>query len=167
MSASKSLREMGLSTIVLEANGHAGGRCVTDVSQFSVPFDRGGSWLHSAEINPLAQIAVDTGSKIHKEPWNWTWVHSLGHDLGPQEVAEYRDYQQALWAIVDDAGGGDIDCTPLSAMPDGAWTRTIRHSIAQMLAGDGDVTSATDSRNYIKAPGDWLVEGGLGNFIHG
>ena len=58
LSAAKSLKDIGYSVIVIEAANHIGGRCVTDNSIFDIPFDIGGSWLHSAVTNPLAEIAV-------------------------------------------------------------------------------------------------------------
>ncbi|MDG2406207.1 MAG: FAD-dependent oxidoreductase, partial [Paracoccaceae bacterium] len=69
LSAAKALRQAGIDTIVLEATGHAGGRCITDASLFSTPFDLGGSWLHSAPINPLARLAEKAGLALHKRPW--------------------------------------------------------------------------------------------------
>ena len=57
LAAAKSLQMQGLEALVLEADDHVGGRCVTDAGTFSTPFDRGGSWLHSAAINPLARLA--------------------------------------------------------------------------------------------------------------
>src|SRR4051812_42166535 len=33
--------------IVLEAANQVGGRCVTDISTFDAPFDRGARWIHN------------------------------------------------------------------------------------------------------------------------
>ena len=73
LSAAKSLKDIGYSVIVIEAANHIGGRCVTDNSIFDIPFDIGGSWLHSAVTNPLAEIAVQNNFKLHKK---------TGHILG-------------------------------------------------------------------------------------
>lgn len=67
LSTAKSLKDIGYSVIVLEAASHIGGRCVTDNSIFDIPFDLGGSWLHSADINPLARIAEQKNFKLHKK----------------------------------------------------------------------------------------------------
>jgi monoamine oxidase len=165
LSAAQSLRHAGIETVVLEAADYIGGRCVTDTTTFSVPFDRGGSWLHSAPINPLARLAEQTGAVLHKKPWISTWVHALGHRLSNDEVQAFQDYQDGLWPAIDAAGAHSGDQTTLSAMPKGRWAQTATHSIAQMLAADADVTSAKDSFNYAAAPGDWMVEGGLGAFV--
>ena len=74
LSAAKELKSAGIDTLVLESSDHVGGRCFTDTTTFSAPFDRGGSWLHSAEINPLSEIAKANGFEFHKKPWSWNWV---------------------------------------------------------------------------------------------
>lgn len=165
LAAAKSLRQAGLETIVLEAAGHTGGRCVTDHNAFSVPFDRGGSWLHSAPINPLARVAERQGKTLHRTQWTWLKVHAEGHDLSAKEVTEYQQYQEDMWDAINQRGARAPDTTIGDAAPAGPWARTASGWIPQMLGGDADVTSAKDSANYAEAKGDWLVGGGLGAFI--
>jgi monoamine oxidase len=165
LSAAQSLRRDGFETVVLEAADYIGGRCVTDTSTFSVPFDLGGSWLHSAPINPLARLAEQSGKVLHKRPWRSSRVHAFGHDLSDDQVQSYRDYEDKLWPTVNAAGAQGNDQTILSAMSTGRWSDTAVHSVAQMLGADADVTSAKDSFNYADAEGDWLIADGLGAFI--
>lgn len=165
LSAAQSLRRDGFETVVLEAGDYIGGRCVTDTSSFSVPFDRGGSWLHSAPINPLARLAEQSGKVLHKSPWRTSRVHAFGRELSNDEVQSYRDYEDELWPTVNAAGAQGTDQSVLSAMPKGRWSDTAVHYVAQMLGGDADVTSAKDSFNYGEVAGDWLIEGGLGAFV--
>jgi len=165
LSAAKALRQAGIETIVLEATGHAGGRCVTDASLFSTPFDLGGSWLHSASINPLARLVEKAGFALHKRPWTRSWVHILGSNLSSIEVQAFQAYEANMWKAISIAGEKEHDCSTQSVMPRGEWSSTAEHIIPQMLAGDANVTSAKDVHNYANADGDWLVEGGLGAFV--
>ncbi|MEM9277967.1 MAG: NAD(P)/FAD-dependent oxidoreductase [Pseudomonadota bacterium] len=165
LSAAKSLMHAGLEVVVLEAQGHVGGRCVTDTSVFDTPFDRGGSWLHSAEINPLAQLANDAGVRLHKKPWRWEQVISNGRKLNEQEVSAYVSYQDSMWEAVHEASKDDTSDVIEDLLPRSPWKDTARHFVAQMLGGDAEVTSATDSARYGDAEGDWLVSGGLGAFV--
>ena len=165
LSAAQSLKTAGLQPLVLEAANHTGGRCVTDTRTFSVPFDRGCSWLHSAAINPLARLAEQNCKTIHKTPWTWSRVMAKGQDLTHSQVAEYRRYQQAMWREINRQGTQPTDKVIADILPDGLWKDTARHSIAQMLSADADMTSAKDTFNYSDAEGDWMVEGGLGCFL--
>ncbi len=165
LSAARDLKLAGLNTLVLESSDHVGGRCVTDNTTFSAPFDRGGSWLHSAEINPLSEIAKANGFEFHKKPWMWKWVTIDGYALNDAEVAEYTDYMERMWEQIVEVGKKDNSVEIASILPESRWRDTAKMFIAQMLGGDYDVTSPTDMANYSDSEGDWLVGGGLGAFV--
>lgn len=165
LSAAKALQARGLSVIVLEADSHVGGRCITDTTTFSTPFDRGGSWLHSAPINPLARLAETGGESLHKAPWDWSWVHTPDGPLQAADMPAYRCYQDTMWEKINQAGRGATDMPVATALPPSPWRDTAKHWVEQMLGGDADVTSAVDVHRYDDAKGDWLVAGGLGAFI--
>ncbi len=165
LSAAKELKSAGLDTLVLESSDHVGGRCITDTTTFSAPFDRGGSWLHSAEINPLSEIAKANGFEFHKKPWSWNWVTIDDYALNDKEVAEYTDYLDLMWDRIVEVGKKDNTVDIASILPESRWRDTAKLFIAQMLGGDYDVTSPKDMANYADSDGDWLVGGGLGEFI--
>src|SRR5258705_409937 len=54
--------------IVVEAAGQSGGRCLTDVSTFEVPFDRGARWMHNPDTNPMIRLARNAGLDISSAP---------------------------------------------------------------------------------------------------
>ena len=165
LSAAKALMAAGLEVVVFEADAHVGGRCITDTKTFETPFDRGGSWLHSAPVNPLARLAKEKGTELHKTPWNWKWVHRVDRSLTKPEVADYSNYQHAMWRAINAAGAGQGDSSTEDALPSSRWKDTARFWVPQMLGGDADVTSAKDVYSYKDADGDWLVSGGLGTFV--
>lgn len=165
LSAAHTMRQRGLEVVVVEAASRAGGRCFTDTTLFETPFDVGGSWLHSAPINPLARLAEETGTVLHKAGWDWTWVVEGDRRLTGAETQDYGRYHRDMWTAVEKAGDGPEDMTPAAALPASRWTDTAGHWIAQMQGADCDVTSARDAARYDAARGDWLVEGGLGAFV--
>lgn len=165
LSAAKTLIEAGFEVAVLEAEPHVGGRCITDTDVFELPFDRGGSWLHSAEINPLADIALDNGHRLHKKHWNWERVFAQDRLLNDQEVIDYGQYNRGMWDCINEIGAENNEISIEEALPKSPWKETAKHWVSQMLGGDSDVTSATDSSRYADTEGDWLVSGGLGAFI--
>ena len=165
LSAAKTLKKFGYSVIVLEAEAFVGGRCRTDNSTFKIPFDVGGSWLHSAKINPLARLAEKHGVCLHKENWDWTWIYSNGALLSPPQVKEYSKYHTSMWQEINKAGAEDIDQSVEETLPNSPWKKLVKNLIAPMLGADPDVVSSADVYQYADAKGDWLLAGGLGAFI--
>src|ERR1035438_6062844 len=47
IAAARRIMAANRKVIVVEATGQVGGRCLTDVSTFEVPFDRGARWMHN------------------------------------------------------------------------------------------------------------------------
>jgi len=165
LSAAKTLKKFGYSVVVLEAAAFVGGRCITDNSTFKIPFDVGGSWLHSAEINPLARLAEKHGVCLHKENWDWTWVYSNGTLLTPPQIKEYSKYHTSMWQEANKAGAEYIDQPVEKTLPNSPWKKLVKNLIAPMLGADPDVVSSADVYQYADAKGDWLLAGGLGAFI--
>jgi|TARA_B110000977_G_scaffold56_1_gene155 monoamine oxidase len=165
LSAAKKLKKNGFSVVVLEAKAFVGGRCITDKSTFRTPFDIGGSWLHSAVINPLARLAEENGISLHKKSWDWTWVYSNGTLLTPQQVKEYGKYHTSMWLAANQAGAETLDQSVEKTLPQSPWKKLVKNLIAPMLSADPDVTSSADVYQYADAEGDWLLDGGLGTFI--
>ena len=44
--------------MVIEAADHAGGRCITDMTTFGVPYDRGAHWIHVPDLNPVTKLGA-------------------------------------------------------------------------------------------------------------
>ena len=166
LAAADALQKSGLSVLTIEASDEVGGRCITDSNLFSVPFDRGGAWMHSASVNPLAQIAEQSGERLHKAQWIWSRVHIQGQNLTEQEVADYRTYQDAIWESVEATRNQTFDAAIDKVLPENPWRETAQHSVAQMLSADADVASAQDAATYHQTNEDWLIAGGLGAFVH-
>ena len=100
LAAARALQTAGQNVIVLEAASHIGGRCITATSGYTHPFDKGGSWLHSADINPLARIAERENVKLHKRPWERSKVHVKGQNLSPNQVAAFSNDEDKMWLLL-------------------------------------------------------------------
>jgi monoamine oxidase len=71
LGAANTLKDSGLSVIVLEARDRVGGRAHTIQASPDVVFDVGCGWLHSADKNSFVGIAGQLGFEINKDlpPW--------------------------------------------------------------------------------------------------
>ena len=65
--AARHLVARGLGTVVLEARGAVGGRCVT-ASFGGHPIDLGAHWLHAGDLNPLVRLARARGEPLRRAP---------------------------------------------------------------------------------------------------
>ncbi|MDG1430469.1 MAG: NAD(P)/FAD-dependent oxidoreductase [Paracoccaceae bacterium] len=165
MAAADALAKAGVDVVVLEAAGHVGGRCYTDKNQFAQPFDMGGAWFHSAEINPLARLAEQRGARLYKKQWTYNWAWTDEHNLTDAELEDFTSEHLEMWKAVRLAGKEPVDQTPYQVTPNSCWKKAAKHWIAQMQGGDSDVTSVQDIVQYDSTEGNWLVQGGLGDFV--
>src|ERR1700680_2831437 len=68
IAAARRIMAANRKVIVVEATGQVGGRCLTDVSTFEVPFDRGARWMHNPDSNPMIKLARAAGLEIATAP---------------------------------------------------------------------------------------------------
>jgi monoamine oxidase len=68
ISAALELRRRDVSVTVLEARNRIGGRAWTETTSLGIPFDHGASWLHTYQINPLADHVRRLGLETRISP---------------------------------------------------------------------------------------------------
>src|SRR3954470_2828736 len=68
IAAARRIMAANRKVIVIEAAGQIGGRCLTDISTFDLPFDRGARWLHNPEVNPMVRLARTAGLEVSPAP---------------------------------------------------------------------------------------------------
>src|SRR5262249_12678866 len=68
IAAGRRLVAAGKRFVLIEAADEAGGRCITDGRTFGVPYDRGAHWIYTADINPVAKVATQTGLDLYPAP---------------------------------------------------------------------------------------------------
>ncbi len=164
IAAARTLSSAGSSVILLEASDRIGGRAWT-IEISGMPLDMGCGWLHSAERNPLVEMARAAGLTIESGPtaWRRQW-RDLGFTPEDQKAAEaawdafqtrIRSDRQpsdrasdalpanAEWNAYCDATSGYMNGTPLE-----------RLSIKDFLAYDNAASDA-----------NWRVHEGYGTLI--
>ena len=57
IAAARRIAAAGRKFVLLEAADHIGGRCMTDMETFGLPYDRGAHWIHTPDLNPVTKQA--------------------------------------------------------------------------------------------------------------
>jgi len=153
--------------IVIEAAGQAGGRCVTDLATFGVPFDRGARWIHNADSNPMVKLARNVGLEVSAAP--------IGHKIRVgRRNARPGETEQFLAALVranraiDDAARGRLDTSCASALPKdlGDWTGTAEFELGAGATGkDLNELSAMDKAHAQDRNAALACRQGLGTLV--
>jgi heterodisulfide reductase subunit A-like polyferredoxin len=53
---------------IIEATDRRGGRCFTDTTTFSVPYDKGACLIHLPAVSPLGKLANASGAELYPDP---------------------------------------------------------------------------------------------------
>ena len=164
LSAAKALMNAGKAVAVLEAGPKIGGRCITETFA-NKPFDRGCSWLHSADINPLSKLAEEHGFNLHKKHWTYQKFMTDGRLLSDTELEAFKAYDETMWDAVHEGVAKTGENSIENYLPASPWREGAKQWIPQLMGVDADVSSAQDLVNHDDTYQDWLVEGGLGTFV--
>src|ERR1700679_2829883 len=140
LAAAAELRALGRACMVLEATGRIGGRAWTDTPAVlrHAPFDRGASWLHEAERNPLAEIARRHGDRVADSEAVRTRKMFVGARLAtPEDRAACDAAMQRFEAMARARAlvAPDISfAEAIAPLRDDPWTPTIENWEARLIA---------------------------------
>jgi hypothetical protein len=112
LAAARTAGELSLSFVVLEAMDRIGDRAHTDTSIFGVPWDRDCHWLHSADVNPMRELADQYGFH-YLSPRPPYQAHFLTGFANAADIAEGNAYLDQMTERIEQAGrdGNDVSAT--------------------------------------------------------
>jgi monoamine oxidase len=166
LTASKEIKKLGLTRIVLEASQRIGGRAKTIHHPIlgGYPLDLGAAWLHKADHNPLVHMAqlsgISTYPFISKE-----WISTSNNQkiLSEQRHNTYMALDH-LKTLSDDTGSSLEDMVKRH-IPNDEWTINSTAFTSSVEAAELSRLDFNDWRiNCIDDNNLW-VNGGLGNLI--
>ncbi|TCL67166.1 NAD(P)/FAD-dependent oxidoreductase [Rhizobium sp. BK251] len=164
IAAARALSVAGISVVILEASDRVGGRAWT-IELGGMPLDMGCGWLHSAERNPLVEMAREAGFTIERGPtaWRKQW-HDLGFSPEEQKAAEaaWDDFNNRIRNTVLPSDRAS-DALP----PNGEWNAFCDSTSGYLNGAPLDRLSIKDFLAYEATASDanWRVREGYGNLI--
>jgi monoamine oxidase len=124
IAAARKVAAAGRRYVLIEATDHIGGRCITDMTTFGVPYDRGAHWLYLPDSNPLTKIAPNRGD-IYPAPRSQKV--RIGRRFAREgELEDFLSAQvRATRAIDDMARKTDAPCEQAMLGDLGDWKPTV------------------------------------------
>ena len=172
LAAAAAFRRAGRTCVTLEATGRIGGRAFTDhpAALGGSPFDRGASWLHAAERNPLADLARAAGIALSETRGAWT--RRVLIDGRAATEAELDAYARA-WERFDQVARAHATAGPDTSLADAVAELGGDPWLAQIEVWESTLIAAADPADF--SVQDWhlnelsgsnlAVTGGLGAMV--
>jgi monoamine oxidase len=136
IAAARRIQAANRKVIVIEATGRAGGRCLTDITSFDVPFDRGARWLHNPESNPMIKLARNAGLDLSASPLGQK-IRVGRRNARAGETEEFLAALVRANRAIDEASRGRADVSCASALPGdlGDWASTTEFVLGANATG--------------------------------
>jgi monoamine oxidase len=154
LGAAKTLSDMGVSFVLIEAQSRIGGRAYTDNHTFGVPYDMGCHWFNYGNINPWIEYGQTNGFTMTQVPEDY------GLFVGKRKAnqKEFREYEIAYERIDDEIEwvaekSKTPDISPAEAMElKNKWEKAAAYMLGSLdMAKEFDDFSCQD---YWESPGD-------------
>ena len=150
-----------LRVVALEARTRLGGRAWTMPTAIGKPVDLGCEWLHSADINPWSEIAVELGFALDKTPPDWSSRIAVHHGEAASE-----DWQRARDAFEDAyerAAALPYDQAASALLPPGGrWNKLFDATSTWANGAELDFVSVKDRQRYEPTGVNWRCYDGYG-----
>jgi monoamine oxidase len=154
--------------IVVEATARIGGRCLTDIATFDVPFDRGARWIHNPDTNPMIRLARSAGFDVYPAPLGQK-IRIGRRNVRAGETEEFLAALVRANRAIDDASRGRIDVSCASVLPKnlGDWAGTVEFVLGANSVGKDlkDISAIDKARAQERNNAPIACRQGLGTLI--
>lgn len=167
IAAARRLIAGGRRVVVFEAAGQVGGRCLTDVTTFGTPYDRGAHSLYSPDLNPVAKLATQSGLDIYPAPPGQRIRIGRRYAREGEMEELLANIVRSNRAIAEAARGrNDVSCAQVLPKDLGDWRPTIEYMLGPSQFGkDLAEISAADVAHAVDRDSALFCRQGLGALI--
>ena len=166
IAAARKLVAAGKSVRIFEAGNYIGGRCITDIKNFGVPFDLGAHWIHMPDVNPLARLAARTGLEVYPAPPGQKL--RIGRRYAREgEMEEFLSLLVRSRRAIEDAAR-KVDLPSAQALPKdlGDWRASVEFNLGPFgCAKDLSEVSAQDFSKSWERDIDAFCRQGFGTLV--
>jgi monoamine oxidase len=165
LGAARRLAAAGFAVRVVEARNRLGGRAWTAREPSGLPIELGCAWLHSADVNELGALALQSGLAIDKTrpPWR-TQMNDVG--FAPADQADFRAALGRLFAGLDQAGEAEVDQSGDRLLDPGSrWNPLLNATSTYMNGVELDQLSVRDFWRYHDTGVNWRIVEGYGKLM--
>jgi len=167
LTAAKELQAAGFQVLVLEARDRIGGRAFTDTS-LGVPWDRGCSWLHASEINPLVAYARQNDFDLLADHFP-RHIYDGARRMSGAETAGHRAVEERMGREMQDAARRGLDIPAEAAFTQTTladpWYRMAESGLTSWEGVEPPNYSVLDSQQFIEKGDDLMIPRGYGTLL--
>jgi monoamine oxidase len=116
IAAARRLAAAGKRFALIEAANHIGGRCITDMRLFGVPFDLGAHWIPDPNLNPMVKLSAGTHLEVYTAPSNERLRIGQRY-AGSAELERFFAAQRRSNRAINEAARKKIDISCAQALP--------------------------------------------------
>ena len=167
IAAARRLAGGGRRVVVLEAAASLGGRCITDLRTFGLPYDLGAHWLHAPDINPVAKLAPRSGLEVYPAPPGQK-LRIARRNAREGEMEDFLGGIVRASRAIAEAARGKTDVSCAQALPRdlGEWRPTVEFALGPFGCGkDLSEISAIDFARSAERNIDAYCRQGLGTLL--
>jgi len=167
IAAARKISAAGKSVLMIEASPRLGGRCVTDVETFDVPFDRGARSLYASASNPLTELA--RSQQVDVVPAARGQRIRIGRrNARAGETEDFLALMVRVNRSMAEAVRGRADVAVAKALPQDLreWRNTVEFQLGPLSNGDDlDRFSTADLLSFAQRDPAASCRQGVGTLI--
>ena len=130
---------------IIEATDRRGGRCFTDTTAFSVPYDKGACLIHLPGVSPLGKLANASGAELYPDPvieevrirGRRAFDRGLEEMHSKAQLEEFYTNRVRCYRAISVAAAGKDDISCVDALPADLddWQRTMEFALGPYRFG--------------------------------
>jgi len=158
LGAAKTLSDLGISFVMIEAQSRIGGRAYVDEHTFGVPYDMGCHWLNYGRINPWIDYGKRNGFTVTPVPQEDYETYGLFVGKRKASRTEFKAYEYA-WDRIEEKIGwiAEKSKNPDISPAEGMTLKNKWEKLAAYMMGPLDMAKEFNDfscQDWWESPGD-------------